>query len=205
MDPTIPLAPVREFAERPELDAAAELLAAAPIDAIAFGFTSSAYLIGRDGEQAMLARLGERTRGIPVVAASEATIEALEGLGANRIALVLPPWFDLELSALGRRYYESAGFDVVHAAPCGLPSDQQAITPAGLHEHVVSHVPGGAEAVAIGGNGFRAVGAIDALEEDLNRPVVTANQALLWAALRAVPTETAAVTGYGRIWDEGRG
>src|SRR4051794_19939946 len=57
MDPTIPLAPVAAFAERPELDTAAELLAAAPIDAIAFGFTSSAYVIGRDGERAMIARL----------------------------------------------------------------------------------------------------------------------------------------------------
>src|SRR5215210_6871903 len=50
MDPTIPLAPVRAFAEPPLVDDAAELLAAAPIDAIGYGFTSSAYVIGVEGE-----------------------------------------------------------------------------------------------------------------------------------------------------------
>src|SRR5919206_4977659 len=50
MDPTIPLAPVRAFAEPPHVDNAAELLAAAPLDAIAYGFTSSAYVIGVEGE-----------------------------------------------------------------------------------------------------------------------------------------------------------
>jgi hypothetical protein len=51
MDPTISLAPVRAFTEPPDVDDAAELLAAAPIHAITFGFTSSAYVIGRDGER----------------------------------------------------------------------------------------------------------------------------------------------------------
>src|ERR687884_721190 len=36
MDPTIPLAPVRAFAESPHLDDAAELLAAAPLHAIVY-------------------------------------------------------------------------------------------------------------------------------------------------------------------------
>src|ERR671932_8518 len=67
MDPTIPLAPVRAFAEPPHLDDAAELLAAAPLDAIAYGFTSSAYVIGVEGEAEMISRLERRTQGIPVV------------------------------------------------------------------------------------------------------------------------------------------
>ncbi len=44
MDPTIPLAPVRAFAQPPYIDDATELLAAAPIHAIMFGFTSSVFL-----------------------------------------------------------------------------------------------------------------------------------------------------------------
>jgi maleate isomerase len=68
MDPTIPLAPVRAFAEPPHLDDAAKLLAAAPLKAITYGFTSSAYVIGVEGEAEMIARLERRTRGIPVVA-----------------------------------------------------------------------------------------------------------------------------------------
>jgi maleate isomerase len=140
MDPTIPLAPVRAFAEPPHVDNAAELLAAAPLDAIAYGFTSSAYVIGMEGEAEMIARLERRTRGIPVVATCKAAVEGLRVLGARRIALIDPPWFDIELNGLGRRYYESAGFEVVYSAPCGLESDQTKITPADLHAWVSEQV-----------------------------------------------------------------
>jgi maleate isomerase len=202
MDPTIPLAPVSAFAEPPHLDDAAELLAAAPLDAIAYGFTSSAYVIGAKREEAMIARLERRTVGIPGVAPCAAAVEGLRALGASRIALVDPPWFDAELNGLGRRYYESAGFEVVHSAPCGLPSDQAKITPSELHAWVSEHAPAHAEAIVIGGNGFRAAGAIAALEEDLDRAVVSANQALLWGSLRAAGANPASVANYGRLFDQ---
>jgi maleate isomerase len=200
MDPTIPLLPVRAFAETPELDSAAELLAAAPLDVIAFGFTSSAYVIGADGEAAMIERLARGTRGIPVVAASEAMVAALRALGVQHVALVTPPWFDTDLTSLGQRYFENAGHSVVSAAPAGLPSDQRAITPRGLFDWVRRSTPDAADAVVIAGNGLRAVGAISMLEHELGRPVVTANQALLWAALRAAGADVTAVHGYGRLF-----
>jgi maleate isomerase len=145
-----------------------------------------------------------RTGGIPVVAACAAAVEGLRVLGARRIALVDPPWFDTELNGLGRRYYESAGFEVVYSAPCGLPSGQAKITPAGLHAWVSEYVSTtDADAIVIGGNGFRAVGAIAALEEDLGRAVVTANQALLWAALRVAGAHPSSVSDYGRLFGHG--
>src|SRR5258708_3606173 len=200
MDPTIPLAPVRAFAERPHVDDAAELLAAAPLDAIAFGFTSSAYVIGGEGEAEMLARLGQRTRGIPVVATCAATVAALHVLGARRVALFSPPWFHAALDTLGRGYYESAGYEVVHSGPCDLPSDQRRIAPSQLYAWVCEHTPRDAEAVVIGGNGFRAVGVISALERRLERAVVPATQAVLWSALTAAGADPTAVTDFGRLF-----
>jgi maleate isomerase len=202
MDPTIPLAPVRAFAEPPHVDDAAELLAAAPLKAITYGFTSSAYVIGVEAEAKMIARLERRTRDIPVVATCKAAVEGLRVLGARRMALIDPPWFDTELNGLGRRYYESAGFEVVYSAPCGLPSDQTKITPSDLHSWVSEHVSTtDAEAIVFGGNGFRVVGAIAALEADLGRVVVTPNQALLWGALRVADADVGSVRDYGRLFD----
>ncbi|MFJ4779255.1 maleate cis-trans isomerase [Streptomyces sp. NPDC088762] len=200
MDPTIPLAPVRAFAEPPGVDEAAELLAAAPVAAIAFAFTSSAYVIGARAEGHMLARLRERAQGLPVVATCAATVEALRALGVGRLALVDPPWFDETLNDLGRGYYEETGFEVPYAAPCGLPSGQTLIRPDALHDWVAAQVPDAAEAVVIGGNGFRAVGAIEALEATLGRPVLTANQTLLWAALRAAGAPVEGIDRYGRLF-----
>lgn len=60
-------------------------------------------------------------------------------------------------------------------------------------------MPAGAEAVFIGGNGFRAVGVIRVLEEDLGSPVLTANQVAFWLALRLSGAQPA-VTGYGELF-----
>src|SRR5688572_7576317 len=133
MDPTIALEPVRAFAAPPHIDDAAELLAAAPVNSIAFGFTSSAYVIGAEGEEAMIERLEARTHGIPVVATCSGTVQALHALDVTRIALVTPPWFDADLTDAGREFYRSAGFDVLSANSCELPSDQKQITPEGLY------------------------------------------------------------------------
>ncbi len=203
MDPTIALAPVRAFAEPPHIDAAAELMAAAPVAAIGVGFTSHAYAMGRDAEAAMVARLEGVTRGIPIASPGLACTDALRVLGARRVLLVHPPWFDDELGELGRAYLVAAGMDVLRAASADLPSDQRAITPEALHAWVAAEAPPEAEAVVIGGNGFRAVGAIEAIEADLGIPVVTANQALLWALLRAAGADPAAVGGHGRLFRAG--
>ena len=127
-----------------------------------------------------------------------ASICAVYSSGA--VALFDPPWFDAELNALGAAYYTAAGFDVVASMRCALPSDQSAIEPTALFEFVRRHVPAQADAVIFGGNGFRAVGIIDALEHELARPVVSPNQALLWAAMRAAGARTDAITHYGRLF-----
>lgn len=200
MDPTIPLAPVRAFAEPPDVDDAVALLAAAPVHAIGFGFTSSAYTLGAEAEEHMITRLSDRARGLPVVTPTAAAVTGLRAQGAERVALVHPPWFDAELNGLGRAYFRAAGFDVVFAEPAGLPSQQQMVSPTDLFGWVRKNIPTTAGAVVIGGNGFRAVGIIEALEAALDRPVLTANQVLLWAALTAAGANPATVQGYGRIF-----
>lgn len=198
MNPTIALQAVAAFAEPPGVDAAVELLAACPLHVIGFGFTSSSYVSGRDGEEQTCDRLRGQARGIPVVMTCSAMVDAVRTLGCQRISLVSPPWFDTNLTTMGADYFKSAGFDVVAAASCDLPSDQKAITPELLYAWVMGNTPNDADIVVIGGNGFRAVGTIETLERDLDRPVVTANQALLWACLAAAGTSVT-IDHYGRL------
>ena len=127
------------------------------------------------------------------------SVVALRTLAVRRLALIDPPWFSAELNQMGARYFESEGFDVVYAAPAGLPSGQSLVHPGQLYEWARAHVPASAEAVFVGGNGFRAIGAIQALEEDLGRPVLTAHQVAFWLALRLSGTRSP-VTGYGELF-----
>lgn len=201
-DPGIALAAVRAFAEPPAIDDAAELLAAAPLHAIAYGFFSSSYVLGVEGDHALQARLEKRTRAIPVVIPGLAAVRALRALGVRRLALVDPPWFSTELNRMGADYFRSQQIEIVYAAPAtGLPSSQHDQHPGRLHEWVRAQVLANADAVLIGGNGFRAVGAIKALEEDLGCPVLTANQVTFWNALRVTGVRPP-VTHYGRIFAE---
>ncbi|HEU0028386.1 MAG TPA: hypothetical protein VFQ25_14835 [Ktedonobacterales bacterium] len=199
MNPTIALEPVRAFADPPYVDDAAESLADAPLHAIAYAFTSSSYMRGAADDAALKARLEGRTRGIPVVITCAAATMALRALGARRLALIDPPWFAADLTAMGADYFRAQGFEVVHAAPAGLPSGQRLVHPSQIYEWTREHVPADAEAVFFGGNGFRAVGVIHALEEDLGCPVLTANQVAFWQALRLSGVR-AAVTNYGQLF-----
>lgn len=200
MDQKIADDPVRAFAEPPLVDDAADLLAAAPLHAIVYGFTSSSYVRGAADDAALKKRLEARTRGIPVVIPCAAAVLAFASLGVTKLALINPPWFSAELSQQGAGYFQGEGLEVVHNGSAGLPSDQRAIHPGQLYEWVRANTPRSAEAVFIGGNGFRAVGTIKALEEDLARPVLTANQVAFWHALRISGTR-ASIVDYGQIFD----
>jgi maleate isomerase len=179
------------------IDPAAELLGRS-IDVIGYASTSSAYAIGFDAEVALLARLSKRV-GIPVVATCASAVLALGVLGVKRIALVDPPWFDAELNELGAAYFRSQGFEVVSSASAGLSQDPRQIDAGSVFEWTSRHVPDDAEAVFIGGNGFRAAGAIAHLEEALGRPVLTSNQALLWNLLASAGA-TFTIRGYGQLF-----
>jgi maleate isomerase len=72
------------------------------------------------------------------------------------------------------------------------------ISPVEVYDWSKEHVSNEAEAVFIGGNGMRTIGAIQALEEALALPVLTANQVSMWQALRVVGIR-ATLREYGRI------
>ena len=67
-----------------------------------------------------------------------------------------------------------------------------------LYRQIRCACPEEADGVLIAGTGLRCVGIIDALEQDLARPVITANQASLWRCLR-LSGVGAIVTGYGGL------
>ncbi len=58
--------------------------------------------------------------------------------------------------------------------------------------------PPEADGVLIGGTGFRCVAILETLEQDLARPVISANQASLWHCLRLSGVK-APVAGYGNL------
>jgi maleate isomerase len=192
------LSELRALTAPPFLDAAADMLGRGPVDVIGYASTSSAYAIGFDSEAAVVSRLTQQV-GIPVAATCASAVLALHLFDVERIALVAPPWFDPELNELGAAYFRSAGFDVASSTSAGITRDPRRIEAAAVFEWTSRHLSEDAEAVFIGGNGFRAAGAIARLEAAIGRPVLTSNQVLLWSLL-AQTGATLEVGGYGRLF-----
>jgi maleate isomerase len=196
-DPPITASALRALADSALVDAAADTFRGEPVDAVGYASTTSGYVIGYEAEAAMVSRLAARLA-LPVAATCAAAVLGLQALEVERLALVGAPWFDDENNELGAAYFRSQGFDVVFSRSAALAQDPE---PAAVCAWMLRQVPDEAEAIFIGGNGFRTARAIEPLERALGRPVLTANQALLWRLLTHVGAPCD-VAGYGRLFAE---
>jgi len=199
----IGMPPVEAVAAPGPLDDAVRLIARAPIDVIALAFTSTSYVGGDGDDPRLIARLAQNAQGKPVITTGQAILQALAHLDAKRIALVDPPWFPPALTALGQAWLARNGLSVLSAQSVGLPTGQGNIHPGSFYRWIRDNTPADTDAVVIGGNGLRAVGTVRCLEADLRKPVITANTALLWMALKTLGIPTDDVTAYGRIFMDG--
>jgi maleate isomerase len=189
----------RLFAEPSRVDSAVESLAAVKPRSIMYAFMSSSYVLGTTGDEALRTRLERVAAGVPVILAAEAASAALHAVGARRVAIIHPPWFTEETNDEGGAYFQGLGFTVVSCARVLPLRDFQEVPPVELHRWAATTVSKEAEAVLIAGNGLRAVGIINALEETLSRPVLTANQVTFWQALSRIDRPPL-VTEYGRLF-----
>ena len=155
-------------------------------------------MIGRQAETALLERLSQG-RNVPVDGTLVAAVTALEVMEIERLELIHPPWFDEEMDELGATYFRDEGFDVVASRSADLPRDPCRIEPDEVLTWISQHASDDAQAVFIGGNGFRVVPAIERLEQQLGRPVLAANQVLLWSLLRKAGVRME-VSGYGSLF-----
>jgi maleate isomerase len=194
--PTTP-AGLRALTKPLVLDEAAKVLADST-DAVGHASTTSAYAVGFDQEAEIVSRLSELLA-VPVAATCASAVLGLRALAVERVALVGAPWFDAELNDLGAAYFRSQGFRVVSSASAELPQEPDRIASADVVAWTARHVGDDADAVFIGGNGFRAVAAIERLGASIRRPVLTANQVLLWNLLARVdaPFE---INGFGQLF-----
>ena len=193
------------YANPPGPENATELLARLPLQAIIYAWTVGSYLLGTTGEEELLRRVRHHSNDIPVLMSAPAATDAFRALEAERIALIHGPFFTDEFDQKGVAYFQERGFEVVHVShlmpPVEVPHPNTGAvaTPAQIYEWVRRHVPPSAQAVFIGGNAVRAIGVIAALEEDLRRPILTANQVSLWYALRMAGAEVR-VDNYGQLF-----
>jgi maleate isomerase len=199
LDCSAPTSPeeLRAHADPSVVDATAAELDPRSLQAIAYASTSTAYLLGHRDERELVARLADRWE-VPVCSTSASAVDALRRLGAERLAVVHPPWFGEERNALGAAYFREQGFSVSSADLADVTDDPALVEPDEVVEWVAGNVPVDVDAVFLGGNGFRAARAVGPLEERLDRSVLESNQVLLWSVNESLGAPLD-VRGFGRL------
>jgi maleate cis-trans isomerase len=128
--------------------------------------------------------------------------EALQALGAKRIAIVSP--YSEPVNASAKRYYESKYGREVVALEGFAATDSYAIGklgPENARDAFLRIDRPEIEAFVVPGGNFPTMASIDAWEREFKKPVVTTNQAGLWAVMRRLGGGSG-LPGLGRLLAE---
>jgi len=176
-------------------DCAALLVPDGRLDAVAYSCTSGTAVIGYDGVQA---RIQAARPGVPCITPITASLAALERFNATRIT-VLTPYID-DVNAVIHAHLTQAGMDVTAFSSFGIEDNEEmaALSPEAIFQAALQADRPEAEALFISCTAIRAVEVAERIEQVLGKPVVTANQAMFWQALRATGCDLKS-PGYGRL------
>jgi maleate cis-trans isomerase len=178
----------------------AKLLGDARVEVIALAQTS-ASLFANDYDEVTVKRMTEAS-GVPSLTSAQAIGRALHALATLRIAVATP--YSEEVIARAKQYYEKRyGIAVVAAQSLGA-ANAYAIgkMDAGLAEAAFARIDrSDIEALVVPGGNFPTMEWIAVWERRFGKPVITTNQATLWAVLRAMNLKTP-LSGNGRLLEE---
>jgi maleate isomerase len=151
-------------------------------DAVVMNCTGASVAHGAQGDALMVQRLQERL-GLPATNTMVAIKEALNALRADRLLHVCP--FADEFSRVERESLEASGHTVARTISLGFTDAKEAalMTPERIAGIVREQIDGDIGAVLLSCANVRAFEAAHELEASLGMPVVTSNQATLWAVL----------------------
>lgn len=185
---------------RQSMELHVQLLRDARVDVIAYGCTSATLSDGPEFDRTFCSEL-EKLGGCPAVTAAGALVAAVRSTGANRVAFTSP--YVPALSRESVSFLEKSGISVVSelAFDRELNSLQQnALTPQDAYDMALRADHPEAEAIVISCTDYRALEAVPAIEEKTGKPVITSNQALMFAALNALGLPTAGIRAGGRLF-----
>ena len=180
-----------------DLETQSRGLASADVDVIVLGATAPSFLKGLGYDRELIARI-EAATGKRATTTSTALIAALRHLGVSRV--VLGAAYDDKVNAIAQAFLEANGIEVLAAQGLGMV-DNLAVGRLGsdsAYELARRIDRPDAEAIVLACTNWKTMDAIERLERELGKPVISTTQASLWAALRMIG-RIEGVAGYGRL------
>lgn len=186
-----------QFDDRPIM-AAAELLAHAKVDVIAWNGTSSGWL-GFDADLRLCERI-EAATGIKASTSMLALNEILAETGVKRLALVTP-----YIDAVQQRIvanYAGLGIDCGNERHLGIQDNFafSQVSEARLTEMIRGVAADGADAIAVICTNLRAAPLVQRLETEMGIPIYDTIATVVWKSLALAGVSPALVVGWGRLF-----
>jgi len=183
-----------------EVDYQAKLLGTAKVEVICLSQTS-ASLFADDYDESVMRRMSEGA-GVPAVTSAQAIGQAVRALGASRIALASP--YSQEVIERAGRYYEAKfGFSVLGLHSFGATDAYMIgkLGPDNARDAFRRIDRAEIEVLVVPGGNFPTMAFVPEWEREFRKPVITTNQAALWAMFRVMRIE-AKFSGLGRLLAE---
>jgi len=182
----------------PALAEAAAALGDTSPGVIVFNCTANSMEGGLAGEARVL-EIVQTASGCPALTTGRALLEALDQLRIKRPVLISP--YVAETNRHEIRFLREAGVDVVHDLGLGLRSGDEyvSVTPERWKAIVLENRRAEADGYFLSCTNTTMIEVIEDLETSLEKPVVTSNQAALWAALRRLEINRP-IAGLGRLF-----
>jgi maleate cis-trans isomerase len=178
----------------------AKLLGDARVEVIALAQTS-ASLFADDYDEVTVKRMTEAS-GVPSLTSAQAIGRALVALKASKIAMATP--YSEEVIGRARHHYETKyGITTVATESLGA-TNAYAIgkMDAGMAEAAFRRIDRPEiDALVVPGGNFPTMDFIAAWERQFGKPVITTNQATLWAMLQTMKVGTP-LPGKGRLLEQ---
>ncbi|HLH95421.1 MAG TPA: hypothetical protein VKW08_09915 [Xanthobacteraceae bacterium] len=163
----------------PRVEEATRALTDARCEVVAFHCTANSMQEGRDGEDRILAALA-RAGAAQATTTATAIRRALAALRARTMVLITP--YDQATTDHEAEFLEGEGCRVVYAKGFALAgSDAYCATPSAFwRDRAREAARPDADVYFLSCANIAVLGVIAELERDLDRPVITSNQAVVW-------------------------
>jgi len=167
----------------PRILLAAELLGDSKCDVTVLQCTGTSMSGGLDKEREVISAI-ERVTGKPAASTASSILDAFHALDVNRLVFVSETPQEGHEKKLA--FLKEAGLTIISDKAMGLAgSDIYCSTPASFwFENVKALRNDRADAYFISCANIHSIDVINVLEEALDRPIITSNQAALWSSLR---------------------
>jgi maleate isomerase len=185
------------MAESPEVERLARGFAKIDVDAVAYACTAAGFVRGPGLDAELTERLSAAAAA-PATCTITASVEAMRHLGLQRISVVTP--YIGELDERLNAFLCASGFEVLEQRSLGLRGKDINLVPLEpIYDLACAVHRPEADGIYIACTGFRSLEIIEPLEVALGKPVVSANQATIWHALRLAGIR-ATGSGLGRLY-----